>query len=426
MSYSVIKKEDIDNVLVRTRDGRTYLAQYDTSRNLVPTRLLQEEELEQLTQQQPQQGGQGQQNGQGQGQHGMEEEPADHSFEQKVDSYKQKMLEQLGDAAQGQQQRANEAMDATTKWRSGKNVNQEESYQHPDKLPVLDDTVFRSRLSSIMTDNKYDRTVRGRTRGKLDMTRLFKAQTRSNSIFTQKQARKNKQYNIVLVVDESGSMIDERIEQAADTAVFLAKNFVGLNVDLAILGFNHFQYLHKDFGKRINDYEQLKSDIVHRAHDRGNGCTHDFDAIDRAYKLLANKKGQNFVVFISDGYPGSCGWVDAVCDPHHPMSKVYKEVLEGKAEEEDIRVKSRYVKEGNEKAELIMWTDTTVSNRTRFDRNDIKQFHHLIKANEHIADTIGIGIQRDCVQVPHNFTVNNIEDMKPKILEAVKKKIKRG
>ena len=38
----------------------------------------------------------------------------------------------------------------------------------------LKDPAFRARLSSIMLDNKYDRRLRGRTRGKLDMGRLPK------------------------------------------------------------------------------------------------------------------------------------------------------------------------------------------------------------------------------------------------------------
>ena len=67
------------------------------------------------------------------------------------------------------------------------------------------DVAFQKRLSSIMLDNKYDRFMKNRKTGKLDTNSLYKI-NHSNKLFKKREARKNKDYAVSLVVDCSGSM----------------------------------------------------------------------------------------------------------------------------------------------------------------------------------------------------------------------------
>jgi hypothetical protein len=90
---------------------------------------------------------------------------------------------------------------------------------------VLTDAVFRQQLKNIMIDNAFDRRVRGRKRGKLDMKSLYKVPAKRENIFTLKEARKNKRYNVLLLVDESGSMGGIKAKTAADCAVFSSPEF---------------------------------------------------------------------------------------------------------------------------------------------------------------------------------------------------------
>jgi hypothetical protein len=293
-------------------------------------------------------------------------------------------------------------------------------------LPKLDDTVFRQRLSNIMTDNKYDRKLKGRSRGRLDMTRLSKVPTGSTSIFTQKQSRQNKLYNVVLVVDQSGSMNhsdayeDEfgnwregkrRIVHAADVATFIAKSAMGLNVNLAILGFNHYQYVYKHFDKPVLDYTKLHNGLVSRI-DEGGGCNHDYDAIGRAYKMLKGRQGKNIVLFISDGQPATCGHVDRfIQDPQMYLRDRGSELIaytNGRGERLEMFIDLESSKQGAE------W------------RNKRSSLNHLVRTHEQLATTIGIGIQTTCWQCPENVTVDDIDDMKPKVIDILQRKIKRG
>lgn len=257
----------------------------------------------------------------------------------------------------------------------------------------MNDTVFRQRISSIMTDNMYERRVRGRTRGDLDMRSLYKVGIGSKSVFTQKSARRGKQYNIVLLIDESGSMGhpgwgEYKIDKAADAAVYLTTQFTKLNINVAVVGFNKSIYIHKPFeissfdsGKmwkqicdRANgdDWEQFRDQLGSTSDNHDIACNHDFDAIAEGYKMLYNKRGTNLLIALSDGMP-NCDY-----DPSYE------------------------------------------SDKHRFER--IKA---LIRDNTRIAKTIGIGVLYECTQFPDRIQVNDLSELKNKLAEILKKEIKR-
>jgi hypothetical protein len=256
----------------------------------------------------------------------------------------------------------------------------------------MDDKVFRAKLQSVMLDNKYDRRLRGRSRGKLDMKALFKVPTQAKSVFTQKVARKNKEYSICILVDESGSMrSNDKCILAAELTCFLVKNFEGININTCIIGFNNNISILKEFGGKP-DYTNMYSDISTRHHYNGDEENDDYDAMYRGYQVLKGVKGKKILLMLSDGKPD-----------------------QGRSNYYDINGKE----EDKSKIEKDM---------PKLDRGEKEQKEHLnalANANKDVV-SIGIGIQEGGWQIPTNFMVKDLAMLKPKIIEILKKNIKRG
>lgn len=254
----------------------------------------------------------------------------------------------------------------------------------------MNDSVFRQRVQSVMTDNMYERRVRGRTRGDLDMRSLYKvgAGSKNKNVFSQKMAKKGKMYNIVLAIDESGSMGrhgwgDYKIDKAAECARYLASQFIGLNINVAVIGYNGVITHHKEFEQTV-DLKAMEKDIEDAANGDGKyldvrdriSCNHDYDGIAEGYKLLYGKKGTNILICLSDGKP-NC---DMGCqqNPRYDQSK-----------------------------------------------HDFNKIRTLIHDNERVAKTIGIGVLYDAEQFPTRILVNDLDGLKTGVAAVLKKEIKR-
>lgn len=263
----------------------------------------------------------------------------------------------------------------------------------PEKVKeMVRDSAFKSQLSSVMLDNKYDRMLRGRTRGKLDMTRLYKVPTQARSVFKQKQARRGKMYNVLLLVDESGSMMDDgKSERAAESVVFLAKAFEGININVAIVGFNRIITTRKEFTGPA-DYDRIYEAIRTMNFRHGHGDNNDWDALNKAYQMFDKApEGENILVMLSDGYPASVyrpNFVD----------------IHGKDEKEP-------------KGTGTLDPD---------DRDEKVHLHHLVKANAHRVKSIGIGIKEGGWQIPDYEVVKDVNELKPAIIKQLRKHITRG
>lgn len=250
-------------------------------------------------------------------------------------------------------------------------------------MKKLKDSAFKGRLSSVMLDNKYDRRVRGRTRGKLDMNRLYKVPTGSRNVFMQKESRKGKQYNVVLLIDESGSMGGRKAMLAAESAVFLTKQLTDIGVNVGIIGFESDVHVHKDLTEKP-DYEYIYSEVRNA---RGGNC--DYQGMRRAYHMLRKApEGKKILIMLSDGNPTGF---------HNQRTW-----------------------DSHEKAENIL-------PNLPLDRNwETKaSFHHLVKANKDVS-SIGIGIQEGGWQVPDHTVIHDVGDLKKTIIAALRKHISRG
>lgn len=200
------------------------------------------------------------------------------------------------------------------------------------------DNAFKQRLSSVMTDNKYDRNLRYRTKGSLDMKHLWRAKTGAKNIFMQHQARKNKEYNFVLLIDQSGSMADisrdnynsdgqqaelyrqrevgaitdaeyqeqirnfyvrnrrwnSNIGLASRLAVLLVNHFQGLNLNIAVVGFTGMPEVIKRLDQQMSPVE------LFQATNTPMGGTYLTPAVKKGYELLRFKPNP-FVIVLTDG-----------------------------------------------------------------------------------------------------------------------------
>lgn len=175
---------------------------------------------------------------------------------------------------------------------------------------------FHRKLASIMRDNKYDRTVSKFRSGKLDTNRLYKVMANSDRVFKRKFERLNKEYNVVILIDESGSMgagvydekdnyVDSRLGMAVNMTTLLVQGLEKNNINFALVGFNHRIFIHKNFGEKL-DVRKFRTQAIHNEQEFG-GCNHDAGAMLKARELLSKQKsGKNLIITLSDGQPACC------------------------------------------------------------------------------------------------------------------------
>lgn len=262
----------------------------------------------------------------------------------------------------------------------------------PDELKAkLKDPAFRARLSSIMLDNKYDRKLRGRTRGKLDMGRLPKVPMMNRNIFVQKQSRRGKNYNVIILVDQSGSMDGAKSDEAAETAMFLLNAFDGININTSIIGFHDEIHIYKDWGSK-KQYDTIYKDLL------GNyGGNEDYDAMHFALEQFKRApEGENILLMLSDGYPTLSGYGDAY-------------------DEKDKRIKFAFHPEDMH-GEDLKYDDW---------KNDKEYLHHLVNSYPNVK-AVGIGIFEGGWQIPEHFIIHNLNDLRSTIIKVLGKKIQRG
>lgn len=253
---------------------------------------------------------------------------------------------------------------------SGASKGQDEMDGTPQVMPDVTDKNFVAQLNSVLRDNKYDRVVRHRTRGKLDMKGLPRAEMHREDVFKKKQERKNRSYNVLVLVDESGSMAhNNRERRAAEASRFLTEHLLNVEgVQVAVMGFNHVNTLRKKFtDKPLDNYAAMEQAIIKSVHSHEAGCNHDYMAVEEAFKVLSRQdEGQNFLLYLSDGEPAGC--------------------------------------EGS---------------------NDPTVIANFIRSN-HGVTTIGIGIQHDPQQIPSRIVIQDTDELKSKMLNALRAQIRRG
>ena len=192
----------------------------------------------------------------------------------------------------------------------------------------MNQAFFVLKLRSVMTDNKFDRVISNRTKGKMDSRILYKARVGSSKIFKHKQERKGKDYSVLLLVDESGSMFTSgryhKINAAAKMMRFMVDSLQRVQIPCAVVGFNALVRVHKGFDTE-RDLDELEMEVRNGAdhnaliedeeyikllekagideNDGSTACNHDFDALQMAGDMLRARSGKKIMLVISDGIP---------------------------------------------------------------------------------------------------------------------------
>ncbi len=171
---------------------------------------------------------------------------------------------------------------------------------------------FYRKLASIMRDNMYDREVSGFRSGKLNHKVLYKVMLDNPRVFKRKFERKNKKYNVVVMVDVSGSMADEmayvdkrvirRCDIAFDMVEVLVRGFNQNGINYSIQTFNSVPRVTKDIYQRM-EFTKLMSNVRDDLDPGGgNDEVRALRQIDKTFKKV--RDGKNIALFITDGESG--------------------------------------------------------------------------------------------------------------------------
>lgn len=109
--------------------------------------------------------------------------------------------------------------------------------------------VLSTKLNSILKDNKFDRYVSGKTRGDMDFASLAKIKF-SGKIFKRREARKNKDYKVIVLADASGSMSGSPAQAVRESLNFLSDALEKTEVEYSLWSFAGDVVCLKDFNEK--------------------------------------------------------------------------------------------------------------------------------------------------------------------------------
>mgnify|MGYP001576052752 CR=1 FL=1 len=251
------------------------------------------------------------------------------------------------------------------------------------------DAAFEARIASVMSDNRYDRRVPSQ-RGKLDPARLWKVRAASTRVFRDKQEQKNKQYAVVIAIDRSGSMNDEKKEyNACATAMAACDALQTAQIPFAIVSYACAIRTEKPFAKPWREVRgDLPRNLITTNDHRDN---RDWDALVHSYSLLHGERGAKKILLVfSDGRPfcaGSC---------YEPL---------------DVEKRTGLTEK--------QWDDLA---RARRQTDAVRR---VVLANPDVT-TVGVGIQTDVSDIyPHNIRVDDLSEFRAKVVGQLREIIKR-
>lgn len=170
---------------------------------------------------------------------------------------------------------------------------------------------FKRKVTSILKDNMQKRPGGNRTSGELNFKRLYKIPCGSNRVFHKKEHISKKQYNVVLLIDCSGSMSGSKLQTAATCASLITRDFQGL-VRLKIKTFNRRDTVIKEFDEKFSQHKMNEPmDRIIAEGNSGNGGTnHDWYAVMQADQDVRKEIGEKMIISISDAEP-CCGEIES-------------------------------------------------------------------------------------------------------------------
>lgn len=166
---------------------------------------------------------------------------------------------------------------------------------------------FKRKIQSILKDNMQKRPAGGRLSGELSHKRLYKIRSTSK-VFQKKEMITKKQYNVVLLIDCSGSMSGVNAQMAATCAALISRDFQHL-VRLKIKTFNQRNKTIKDFNEKFTPLHlsEPMDRIIKECNSGNGGSNHDWFGLQEANQDLMRERGEKLLIIISDAQPSDCG-----------------------------------------------------------------------------------------------------------------------
>lgn len=188
--------------------------------------------------------------------------------------------------------------------------------------PTPEDRVFIERLQSVLINNRARKQLRNKQKGSLDLKALVRTQTNSQSVFKQNNRKDSQRnYSVVLLVDESGSMSGNKSKLAQELATNVSVNLEKVGgVEVAVIGFSGNRIVeHKRFDNTGHNSVCCIADFVSSSHhcDTGrainrqkesDGQNADLIAMEYSLDYLMRNQAPNsrpIFVMLSDGAPCS-------------------------------------------------------------------------------------------------------------------------
>jgi Mg-chelatase subunit ChlD len=270
--------------------------------------------------------------------------------------------------------------------------------------PAPEDRVFIERLQAVLINNRARKQLRNKQKGSLDLKALVRTQTNSQSVFKQNNRKDSQRnYSVVLLVDESGSMGGNKSELAQELATNVSKNLERVGgVEVAVIGFSGNRIVeHKRFDNTGRSSVCCIADLTSGTHhcDVGRRINYERDSDGQNADLIAmeysldylmrNKDHTSRPVFImlSDGAP---------CSSPRSITVV-------NADQKSKTFESKFIRRG-------MSTDS------------IPPMHQLLTRYPDV-NAFGLGMLMGGQQVPKHKVVRDIKETKGVLLDFLRTSI---
>lgn len=270
--------------------------------------------------------------------------------------------------------------------------------------PAPEDRVFIERLQAVLINNRARKQLRNKQKGSLDLKALVRTQTNSQSVFKQNNRKDSQRnYSVMLLVDESGSMGGEKSRLAQELAGNISRNLEKVGgVEVAVIGFAGNRLVeHKRFDNTGHSSVCCIADLTGGSHHCSTGrrinYEHDSDgqnadmiAMEYSLDYLVRNQSPNsrpIFVMLSDGAP---------CTSPREISVVTADLKTKQFESKFIR------------------RDTST--------RDIATMHQLLSRYPDV-NAFGLGMLEGGQQVPTHKVVRDIKETKGVLLDFLRTSI---
>ena len=193
------------------------------------------------------------------------------------------------------------------------------------------------RLKKFLLPERHPKWQKGFPSGsKLDLEKAMQAEADPRylgKIWERKTIPHKFDYRFSILVDLSGSMQGEKIEETFKGVVVLAEVLERLGIQYEIIGFQDDIIPYKSFREKLNNELRNKISIAKKepynegVHNQA-GWNSDGYCLQRTYeRLLQNAGKDNFLIVLSDGMPVPD---EEHSGPEYDLNKVVKDIIEEK------------------------------------------------------------------------------------------------